>query len=209
MRVYHFLNREYGLDNLKKRRLKVARIHELNDPFEFIGAELSTRDRRKALKATKEEIGETRGIICFSKKWNNPLMWSHYAQKHQGICLGFDVNKNMFEPVEYVGSKLQWPDSIDEEFIRKLIFTKFSHWQYENEWRACVDLQESENNLYFEYFSDELLLKEIIVGCNSIITRDEIANAISGIQGDIDIFKAREAFRSFNIVKNEKQSLWK
>ena len=209
MRVYHFLNREYGLDNLRKRRLKIARIHELNDPFEFIGAELSTRDRRKALKATKEEIGKKRGIICFSKNWKNPLMWGHYAQKHQGICLGFDVHDNMVKSVEYVDSRLPWPDSIDEEFMGKMICTKFSHWQYEEECRAYFALQEHENNLYFKYFSNELLLKEVIVGCNSIITRDEIANAISGIEGEIDIFKAREAFRSFNIVKNEKQSLWK
>jgi hypothetical protein len=37
MRLYHFLNAEYGLLNIRHRRLKIARINELNDPFEFLG----------------------------------------------------------------------------------------------------------------------------------------------------------------------------
>jgi hypothetical protein len=36
MRVYHFINEEYGLDDLRRRRLKIATILELNDPFETL-----------------------------------------------------------------------------------------------------------------------------------------------------------------------------
>ena len=44
MRVYKFLNAKYGLEALKNRRLKIARISDLNDPFELLGVNLSDSD---------------------------------------------------------------------------------------------------------------------------------------------------------------------
>ena len=35
-----------------------------------------------------------RGITCFSRDNANILMWSHYANNHSGVCLGFDINEN-------------------------------------------------------------------------------------------------------------------
>ena len=35
MRLHYFSNAEYGLLTIRRRRLKLARINELNDPFEF------------------------------------------------------------------------------------------------------------------------------------------------------------------------------
>ena len=46
MRVFHFRSVKYGLKSLEERRLKISRIHELNDPFEILGANLSNRDFR-------------------------------------------------------------------------------------------------------------------------------------------------------------------
>ena len=39
MLVYHFINKEYGIEDLRKRRLKIATLNELNDPFEFFGGQ--------------------------------------------------------------------------------------------------------------------------------------------------------------------------
>ncbi|MDW9570209.1 DUF2971 domain-containing protein [Sinorhizobium meliloti] len=33
----------------------------------------------------------TYGIVCLSDNWQHPMMWSHYADRHRGICLAFDV----------------------------------------------------------------------------------------------------------------------
>ena len=35
-------------------------------------------------------------ILCLSKNKNNILMWSHYAQYHQGAVLGFDFKEECF-----------------------------------------------------------------------------------------------------------------
>lgn len=54
MRLYHFVGEKYGLDNVLRRRLKIARIDDLNDPFEFMARAAGERERA-ALRATKME----------------------------------------------------------------------------------------------------------------------------------------------------------
>jgi len=56
MRVYHFLSPEYGLKDLKEKRLKISEIMSLNDPFEFLGVNLSDKDTRKKMKELKLSI---------------------------------------------------------------------------------------------------------------------------------------------------------
>lgn len=36
---------------------------------------------------------ETLRIFCLAKSKKNILMWSHYAQKHEGICIGIQTHK--------------------------------------------------------------------------------------------------------------------
>jgi hypothetical protein len=79
MLVYHFLNAHWGLDDLRERRLKISRIMDLNDPFEFLGVDLADRQVRKGLKKTKKELAEEQGLLCFSKSWRNLVLWGHYA----------------------------------------------------------------------------------------------------------------------------------
>lgn len=77
MRVYHFLNSKWGIEAIKKRRLKVSRIDDLNDPFELLSPELSDETFRKALPKVKKAISDFQGLHCFSKRWTNPVLWSH------------------------------------------------------------------------------------------------------------------------------------
>src|SRR3546814_16852255 len=36
-----------------------------------------------------------RGILSLAERWNCPLMWSHYAQQHEGVCLEFSTPENV------------------------------------------------------------------------------------------------------------------
>lgn len=41
--------------------------------------------------------GESRvGVCCFSDTWNIPVMWSHYARNHTGICLRYEFEHTYF-----------------------------------------------------------------------------------------------------------------
>ena len=217
MRAYHFVNAKFGLEDLKKRRLKIATIRELNDPFELFGMDMSNDSIRRAFKVMKEELASERGLLCFSKTWSNPVLWSHYADKHRGICLGFDVTAEKIGEVSYSAKrlvadmdKLKYARQFDEKTLIKIFFTKYSHWKYENEVRCFVTLEErdAEKNLYFVDFSDELKLREVIVGANSTITRLDIQQALDNLQSSVTAFKARLAFKTFRVVRQQNETMW-
>jgi len=54
--------------------------------------ELPTEAHREFLRWTKERLIGKLGLLCFSRNWHNPVLWSHYADKHRGICPGFDAD---------------------------------------------------------------------------------------------------------------------
>lgn len=208
MLVYHYLNAKFGLKDLTERRLKIARIMELNDTFEFLGVDLSDRDFRKVIKKTKKELSQTHGLLCFSKTWKNPILWSHYADKHKGLCLGFDMSHIPPTKVEYVRTRFQKPDVLDEIFMKKLLFTKFIHWKYEEEYRSYLSLEEKIDGIYYANFSDSLALKRVIIGDQCQLTHAEISAALGDLEKEVQVFKVRAAFKSFEIVRNKNNSLW-
>ncbi len=217
VRVFHFLNAQYGIDDIKRRRLKISTISDLNDPFELLSIDLSNRNLRKAFLATKEQMSKNRGILCFSMKWSNPVLWSHYADKHRGLCLGFDIPDDHLVPVSYTAKRLvkeakqlSGTSSINEETMLKFLSTKYAHWKYESEARRFLELEDKdpESALYFADFSEKLKLVQIIVGTRSSVSRSEVSEALGIHQNGVRVFKARLAFRSFRVVRNRNEALW-
>ena len=201
MRVYHFLSPEYGLKDLREKRLKISEIMSLNDPFEFLGVDLSNKETRKKMKELKQRFSKSIGIICFSENWNSPVQWAHYANNHQGICLGFDIPNSRLSKVNYVNERLTLSNSMTEVEMRQFLSTKFSHWSYEKEYRIFSKLKIKEDELYYEAFSEEIVLKQIIIGVKSKITKNNIKDAFG--DEEIEIFKVRSAFKSFSMVRNQ------
>lgn len=210
MRVYHFTGPIYGLQNIKSRRLKIARLEELNDLFEFAGYDLSDRNKRQAVLHTKAQLNQQYGLICFSKNWQDPVQWGHYAQKHEGVCLGFDVPDGLLAQVNYVQSRPPCPnaDIATQATMATLLNTKFAHWSYEDEYRIWTDLNEEENGLYFACFSEQIALKQVMVGARSAISRAQLAEALGNLAGGVEVFRVRPAFRTFRIVRCKNEKLW-
>lgn len=93
----------------------------------------------------KESI-EKRGISCFSQSDSKLLMWSHYADSHKGVCLTFDIQKDLpffSNPYEVV-----YPDEypVIDPFIdnnrnelKMFLATKSKEWAYEEEVRIIKE----------------------------------------------------------------------
>lgn len=96
-RAYHFISLQHGLDDLRRQHLKISRLDDLNDPFELWAIAQPDRRVRQALKNTKDEMAQQCGLLCFSLDWHNPLLWSHYADRHRGIALGFDIDDQILD----------------------------------------------------------------------------------------------------------------
>ncbi|MEN9894385.1 MAG: hypothetical protein RIR97_237 [Pseudomonadota bacterium] len=226
MLVYHFTSSKHGLENIEKRRLKVARILDLNDPFEFIAIKLSLRVVRKERRLLRDKIDSKFGIICFSKSWKQPLMWSHYADAHRGICLGFDISETPnFKKVEYIPNR-PYPNPSDDisfetmtyEQLSEMGFVKSNHWQYEEEYRLILKLADlkvdkvnvncEQKTLYFQPFSPQLKLKKVIVGHRCNLSRETLEKNIGVELGKVELIKARLAFKNFSVVKQKNFALW-
>ena len=67
-----------------------------------------------------------------SRSWHNPVQWSHYASKHTGICLGFDVPDEHLGEVTYSRTRLlveserfRDPRELEDLSVTQSLFTKY------------------------------------------------------------------------------------
>lgn len=212
MRVYYLTGAQFALNNLALRRIKIARFEDLNDPFELLGVDVGDKEHRAAFRATKEQINESKGLICFSKSWSNPLMWGHYAEKHTGMCLGFDVPDKLLAPVIYakrllkmeIDPKTRKPKPT-ERVVNQLLRTKFYDWKYEDEMRLFVELDHDtvESEKYFYSFSGDLMLREIILGPRCELPIEGVRSIVADFKPPVVVSKSRIAFTRFEVLENK------
>ncbi len=202
MRVYHFLPTIYALENIEKKRIKISEIDQLNDPFELWCVSQEDQSLRAALRNYKKEMSERFGMICFCKQWHNPLLWSHYADKHRGMCLGFDVDDRGLKAVKYVAksSNLKFP--LTKESTDELLFTKYRDWQYEEELRNWFAFDKREDGYYFYPFDGFIQLREVIAGPLCPESKDRIDETLKDYPEQVSVIKARLAFKTFQVVEN-------
>lgn len=165
-------------------------------------------------------------IFCFSRNYNNILMWSHYADEHKGICIGFnishvdensltlkckenyiDINKTKgFNnlPVFHVVYSKERPVPYNiikskHQELRDFIYSKSIDWKYEEEYRIVLQ----DDVLLSNPVKIELNeIKEIIFGLRmddkeKIMLKKLIKSNID----DIDIYEMVKTNRSYEIVR--------
>lgn len=94
-------------------------------------------------------------ISCFSRNPQEPLMWSHYADKHQGVCYIFDeMDLTIYDLCSDFGDIIdsshiphihfRYPENSErleielKSQLKPVIFTKSLVWQYEKEYRIIL-----------------------------------------------------------------------
>ena len=161
MRLYYFVATQYAVEDITKGWLKVSRFFELNDPFELYAGEQSDKAFRKKMRGWAKEINEQKRVLWFSKSWHDSLMWSHFGDRHRGVCLGFDVSDSIVKPIDYRPERLplnEWKHldlpNPPKDVTQHLLTTKFARWIYEKEQRVIVSLsgikpEEKDGKEYF------------------------------------------------------------
>ncbi|MCE5182731.1 MAG: DUF2971 domain-containing protein [Betaproteobacteria bacterium] len=100
-------------------------------------------------------IKKNQGVLSLAGQWNSPLMWSHYADEHKGICIEYDASLSVCDPpkrVDYEGERgilaseiISWvfndSTSAKERIEQKYFYTKANQWKYEEEWRYIQNSQ--------------------------------------------------------------------
>ena len=220
MRAYYFTSQKIAMDHvLPERRMKLSLVHEMNDPFELLSAQLTERDVRKLSRTLHAHWTQTKGVICFSDNMRSPLMWAHYAEKHNGMCLGFEIpalpddwDNSIIRPMMYETKRLKFElaklqAAVDDRmaFIRALLHTKAKDWGYEREYRTMADLKEKEaNGIYYVDFGPSMVLREVIIGCRSKLLPPQVASKLRGLPASVKVYKARVGFTDFEMVRDKK-----
>lgn len=205
MRLYKFYGADSALRNLEQQRLKVSTLDDINDPFEWNSFRLKHRKDREIWRNLRKTFWADKGLVSFSDRWSNPVLWSHYADKHKGLALGFDIPKKHCMKVEYENNLADSPSleeihaSKDGSIFLRATTTKYVHWEYETEWRVIVSRRElsEHNGLLFSPFSQDLQLKEIVIGSEAIITSAQLRKIV---RSKIKISTARLAFNTFKVT---------
>jgi hypothetical protein len=138
-----------------RRRVEDLRYHATNpeitadDPLQFLlAAEVEAELLRRYNK----------GIVALGTRADCPLMWSHYGDQHNGICIGYSIpNDTAVHRVRYdaeplvkaslVESMLDGAAGAQAQVDEAVLLRKASDWKYENEWRLIGDRGVQDNPL--------------------------------------------------------------
>jgi hypothetical protein len=108
-----------------------------------------TQDLRQEIKGLLYEEMRKSGVLSLAEHWDCPLMWSHYADEHRGLCIEYDLADHKCEHlfrVDYatsgdikVSDLFEWKvrgSATAEHSVRNSFFyAKAKQWRYEREWR--------------------------------------------------------------------------
>lgn len=215
MKLFYLTSEEHGLQALRNWRIKLSLFHDLNDPFELYAAALNDAKHRTQFRRFRDYVSENFGLICFSKQWKNPVLWSHYGDKHRGVALEVQVPPSHVCKVVYTPRRILLDvdaamkrGSFSLEDAYRLATTKFQHWMYEDERRVFVPLSDRlivrEGNLHFHPFDANMFVSGMVLGSASTLTSETIAEHLQ-MGRSISVTRTRLAFNSFTIVRQKRQ----
>ncbi len=99
------------------------------------------KDPHTNFQQTLWEILNDYGVLSLSADPVQPLMWSHYADSHQGVCFEFDAREYFFQYARQVSYQSEYP-LVDPRTQSALVInetaivTKAKFWEYEQEFRV-------------------------------------------------------------------------
>lgn len=188
------------IDNLDESKQEF--VENIGSFFLQIKLNLQTTIQETLHKIRQESFSKI-GVTCFSKNNSNLLMWSHYADSHQGFCLEFDSEIEPFSKsfevlyrseIPDVNSDLLFDEDDSTETIKKLLSCKSLDWKHEEEIR--VFHKESNKS----YFYSPRSLKAIYFGIRTNPSDIEIVCSIVKAQNpSVNFYKMEKQTETFGI----------
>jgi hypothetical protein len=160
---------------LQDRLIRFTQPTDFNDPFDstpahLTGEEMSVLGMPEDDCCTRAHLdvcqkimsiqdSNSLGVLCLSERPDSLLMWSHYADRHHGFVIGFDVSnqflvvskgENILREIRYGGKRrtrafdkgkylgpVTFLGASKERLLllSDWVFSKSAEWSYEQEWR--------------------------------------------------------------------------
>jgi len=139
-------------------------------------------NQEKLLSSTKHSFKkniDNAGVLCFCEERQNLLMWSHYANQHEGLVLQFDTAHDIktflkINRVNYTDQLPTWNWSGNRlDDMTNVCMNKHKGWSYEKEWRMVIP----DGARTYHQFRPEAI-SGLIFGCR---TEDKFKNRVLNI----------------------------
>jgi hypothetical protein len=128
---------QYGVISPESADAEEARL--IGDP-----SALESEIKAGRLRVIKSVRANHR-VLCLSEDYRHPLMWSHYASAHTGICQIFDAHDDVIGKAEdviyskyYPGIDFPISDADTATLVLPTFLTKADYWNYEQEFRVIA-----------------------------------------------------------------------
>ena len=142
--------------------------------------------------------------MAFGTSADCPLMWSHYGDQHNGICIGYSIpNDAKVHRVRYdaeplvkaslVQSMLEGAADAEAQVDEAVLLRKAPAWKYENEWRLIGDRGAQDNPLE---------LSEVVFGlrCPTAV-QFAVYRALENRQQGLEFSRIYRSSGKFDLVK--------
>lgn len=222
------VHKEYMKLNRETRRRISFEDFLKKYPKEILLPQIKESAKGKALAHARESLSvamsEALGILCVTTKFDNLLMWAHYAQSHEGMVIEFDGDSDFFH---HVFTEPLSPTGIDEDLSKDYGYlkeVKYSHtrpeitishvksfdsflikgeeWSYEEEWRMLMPTalaqqagKDKKGEDVYLYEIPRADITKVILGCRA---SDELLNSVRQI---------KEANKELSHLQVEKMAL--
>lgn len=163
--------------------------------------QLLEKDYDGHIKRIQARIDEY-GVVSFSQKPDDLLMFSYYAKDHTGYCLKYRRSKeNLLSVARKINYEPSYPKfSVYEYSVSKVgplgdkvLLTKAKCWEHETEWRISVADYASR-----AIKSPHPILEGVILGCKMLPEqRREIIALNNRREKPVQIFEARKKKSEF------------
>jgi hypothetical protein len=171
MILYKYTTRAGMNAIVKGASLLVRPLNEYNDPLEAVPAvsddfvrffankrfQNSQSLEQLVAEATPMELAKSfqdlfsrsYGLVCLTQNPSNILMWSYYAEEHNGYMFSIDtslwkpdqVTPEWFSKVTYSDQRVPFPrdpQTADVSELKPIFMTKSCVWKYEEEYRILA-----------------------------------------------------------------------
>jgi hypothetical protein len=201
--LYRYLDAESALKSIESRSLRISRLLELNDPFEwrFGIAGIPPEGEpliEKWMKSILEKQSKIIGLMCFSALCKEPVLWSHYADKHRGVAfeveydqkpdnlikITYPPNRLLIDGVRFAQLEKNKPalEAYLSPFMKPVMSQKSPSWEYEQEYRIYFSLDKDANiqtsgGHYFVRIPENFLTR-VILGYKCPLEEQYVAKAL-------------------------------
>lgn len=239
--LYKYVTGLTGINILKNLSIRFTQPNQLNDPFEMcvpiVTKELNENNYPEVLlkKHSDEEdgvetirvqssdyqnevldyISRLFGVACFSTNPKNLLMWSHYANSHQGICIQFILDEDFLKSCKCFKVKYSKARTILDttelynnfDFLIRQMSIKSRDWSYEKEYRFYSTLSNCNKipntEIYTRSFGIDNL-GSIIMGYKCCPDdKKQIVEIMEAYQRSSSLYQARLSTDEFNLFYDD------